>query len=367
MSAKKIAIIGGGINGLFSAWELAKSGFQVTLFERDEIMRQTSQASSKMLHGGLRYLENYEFRLVKEALRERAWWLNAAPDIVTPLKLYLPVYHANRRPVWMIRLGLWLYDVLAGKQNVANHVTYSGKTFAKLTPELKHVGIKAGFAFFDVQMDDYHLGLWVADQAQQAGVEILEQHEVTSLTEGASISGVYGDNNKAFDQTFDFVVNLTGPWADKLLSDNSLSFDHHLDLVRGSHIIIEGTFGHGFLLEVPNERRIFFVLPYQGKTLIGTTEVRQTLDEEIKPSFEEKTYLLDAYNHYFKEQKSIDDIVGSFAGVRPLIKSRRNPNKATREYALERHGKLLTVFGGKWTTSRKLGQKVTEEVNNAIH
>lgn len=352
--AKNIAIIGGGINGIMTAWECLKQGHSVTLFEKGELMQETSSASSKLLHGGLRYLENFEFRLVKEALKERQWWISQAPHFAQPLKLYIPIYQNNRRPAWMYKLGLWLYDLLAGEQNIGKHQSLSQEQIKEACPELKSEKLIKGFCYFDGQMDDYMLGMWALEQAKQQGIVLREHCEVSKIDTRGNLTLADG---KA--QTFDKIINIAGPWAEQLLNQSNIKPNYTLDLIRGSHIIIEQNLSHGYFLEIPNERRIFFVLPYQGKTLIGTTEERQTLNDSIKPSEQEIDYLINAYNHYFKTPISKQSIVQSFAGLRPLIKSADNPNKATREYAIQQNQNLITVFGGKWTTARQLAKNAT--------
>lgn len=354
---KNIAVIGGGINGIMSAWELLKQGHSVTLFEKGEVMQQTSSASSKLLHGGLRYLENFEFRLVKEALKERQWWISQAPHLAQPLKLYIPIYQNNRRPAWMYKLGLWLYDLLAGEQNIGKHQSFSQEQIKEACPELRSENLITGFSYFDGQMDDYHLGIWALEQAKQQGVVIREHREVTKIDTQGNLTLADGSI-----QTFDKIVNVAGPWAEQLLKQSNIKPEYTLDLVRGSHILIDQVIQNGYFLEVPNERRIFFVLPYQGKTLIGTTEERQTLNDDIKPSEQEIDYLINAYNHYFKAPINKQNIVQSFAGLRPLIKSAYNPNKATREYAIQQNQNLITIFGGKWTTARQLAIKISREI-----
>jgi len=349
----KIAVIGGGINGIMTAWELCKNHHDVTLFEKNTLMSQTSSGSSKLLHGGLRYLENFEFRLVKEALRERQWWINQAPDLAWPLKIFIPVYKQSRRPAWLYKIGLYLYDLFAGRQNIGKHQNHSKASMQELCPGLKINGLVKGFSYYDGQMDDYQLGIWAIDQAKQyKNFTTIEKTSVDLV--GANGEVVYGGNKEQFDK----VINVAGPWAYELLVSSGISTDYDLDLIRGSHIIIDRKLDHGYFLEVPGERRIFFVLPYGGRTLIGTTEVRQCLHDDIDPSEEEVMNLISSYNYYFKNGINVNSVVESFSGVRPLIRSANNPNKVTREYAIETNRDLITVYGGKWTTSRQLAKKV---------
>lgn len=351
-----IGIIGGGINGLCCAWQLAKQGNQVQLYERDTLMNATSRASSKLLHGGLRYLENREFRLVREALRERDAWIKRAPHLARPLRLVMPIYQQSRRPGWMIALGLFLYDHLAGKSQLPKAKRLSALELIRRDPFLKSEGLQGGYEFSDGQMDDQALGLWVAEQARQAGVNIAEHTEVTALTQDGHVTTANGAMH-----AHDRLINVAGPWAHRLLQTSGLDSPYELDLVRGSHLILAQPCKQAYLLEAPNDRRIFFVLPWQGNTLVGTTEVRQRLNEPIACSPEEQNYLLDAWVHYFPGLQP--NVIGTFAGLRPLLRSAQDPNKATREYAIHRTGKLVTVLGGKWTTAMALADKVS----HAIH
>jgi glycerol-3-phosphate dehydrogenase len=353
----KIAVIGGGINGIMTAWELCKYNHDVTLFEKNTLMSQTSSSSSKLLHGGLRYLENFEFRLVKEALNERQWWITQAPDLAQPLKIYIPVYKQSRRPPWVYKVGLFLYDLFAGKQNIGKHCALSKEQIRSSCPELKTDNLVKGFYYYDGQMNDYLLGLWAVNQAKQyKNLTILENTTIDRINIDGEV--VYKNHKEQFDK----VINIAGPWANQLLKDNNIDSKYELDLVRGSHIIIDRRANHGYFLEVPDERRIFFVLPYQGQTLIGTTEVRQLITDAIKPTQSEIDYLINAFNYYFIDGIKRQDVIKFFSGLRPLVKSSKNPNKATREYAIQTDNNLISVFGGKWTTSRKLALKVRKKI-----
>ncbi len=354
----KIAVIGGGINGLSSAWQLALAGHQVTLFERDELMQATSKSSSKLLHGGLRYLEQGEFRLVHEALQERRWWLKKAPHLTKRLPLLYPIYQKGQRPRWQIKIGLWLYDVLSGKKGIGRHRWLTAEQAKRCSPQLKMDGLTGAYLFFDGQMDDRKLGLWVAEQAVKAGVQIHQHCPVRQIT---ATGGVFAANSAEW-QIFDLVVNVAGPWSNQLLEQSELPLQQTLDLVRGSHLLLPAISRYGHMLEVPGERRIVFVLPYQGKTLLGTTEVRQSLAEPIACSDEEQAYLLKLYNHYFDSQLSSVDVESTFAGVRPLLGGSDSASKASREYALNWQQQLLTVSGGEWTTARAFARTVVEQI-----
>ena len=347
-------MVGGGINGLASAWALLQAGHDVTLFERDGLMQATSSASTKLLHGGLRYLEHGQLRLVYEALHERNWWLRQVPELAHPIQLVVPVYDGFSRPRWKLKAGLWLYDRLAGGGRLGRHRWHDPDQLQALAPDLDRAGLQGGYTFYDGQMDDYRLGLWVAEQVRALGGAVHEGEPVERLDTAGGVVTTAGAH------AFDRVANVAGPWAEALNQRSGVPCGYHLDLIRGSHILFDEPLGAGFLLESPRDGRAFFALPYQGQTLVGTTEVRQDLDQPIACSEAERDYLLEAYNHYFRDRKQAADIAATFAGVRPLIRAGSDPTRVSREYKLERRGALVTVYGGKWTTARRLGQKVAE-------
>ena len=353
----KIGVVGGGVNGLCCAWELSRQGHDVTLFERGELMQRTSRASSKLLHGGLRYLENFEFRLVREALRERDGWLMRVPSLAQPLRLVVPIYGNSRRGRWMVGAGLLLYRILAPRSPFGDFLWLSAEELQARDPNLNGDGLVGGWEFSDGQMDDYQLGLWVAEQVRSVGGEIHEHAPVERVSTEGEVVLEGGEVHR-----FERVVNVAGPWAEELARASGVDLPYQLDLVRGSHLVLNQPCPQAYLLEVVGERRVFFVLPWKDGTLLGTTEVRQSIDEPIECSEEEERYLLDAYAAYFETPAEPSDIAERFAGVRPLIKSARNPNRASREYELHRTDRLLTVMGGKWTTALALGKQVARRV-----
>ena len=350
----KVAVVGGGINGVMSAWALALEGCSVDLFERGELMGETSSASTKLLHGGLRYLEQGHFRLVREALRERRWWMTRAPHLAKPLQIQLPVYEHSGRPKWMISCGLALYEFLAGSSAIGPWRWHRRDEMLHAYSELRAEGLQGGFSFYDGQIDDRALGLWAAEQAAKAGVRLQIRTQVDSISPDGSVTigGVLHDYNK--------IVNAAGPWARQLLDASNIAARHDLDLVRGSHLLLEEERRGAFLLQSPRNGRFCFVLPYFGKTLVGTTEVRQAITDPIRCSAEERSDLLELHHHYFPSISAT--VTDEISGLRPLIRSHADPNKATREYAIEQSGKVVSIFGGKWTTSRALGLKVARAV-----
>ena len=339
-----------------AAWELAKAGHSVELIEKSSVMSATSSASTKLLHGGMRYLEHGKFSLVRESLRERAWWLEAAPDVTQVIPILFPIFQRSPRSRWTIKLGMVLYDRLAGKFGVGKHRWVSCAELTEVMPNLKSAGLKGAYLFYDGQMDDYALGLWATEQGKSEGGTVLEHTQVDCITADGSVE-IQGNQRQ-----YDRVVNVAGPWAVELLKQSGLPYEYDLDLVRGSHLLLDRNIKHGMMLTAQTDGRLFFVLPYKGKTLLGTTEVRQDLSEPVVCSESETDYLITVYNDSFDDSIDQSDVLSSFAGLRPLLKSHKNPNRATREYRIEQHEKVISVFGGKWTTARALAKKITAKL-----
>lgn len=256
----------------------------------------------------------------------------------------------------MVGLGLFLYDHFGGKSILPKATRLTAQELIYRDQNLNSNSLRGDFDFSDAQMDDYKVGMWVADQIKQSGVEIVEWTEVKILTKDGQVNATSGASHK-----HDRLINIAGPWAQRLIQQSGIQTPYQLDLVRGSHLVIQQPCQQAYLLEAPNDHRIFFVLPWQGHTLVGTTEARQSLDEPITCSGREKDYLLRAYSHYYPNNTAT--VIEALAGLRPLLRSAQDPNKATREYTIHRTDNLITVFGGKWTTALALADKVA----HAIH
>lgn len=368
-----ILIIGGGVNGAGIARDAAGRGMSVLLVEAQDLASATSSASTKLIHGGLRYLEYFEFRLVREALMEREVLLGMAPHIIWPLDFVLP-YFPSLRPAWMIRLGLYLYDHLGGLKTL-KHSTALNLATDRFGAPLQD-RYKKGFSYADCWVQDSRLVVLNAVDAEELGAHISTRTACTGLrmVDGhweAELRDV--DTNEVLTRTAGMVVNAAGPWVHSVLEGNSLTAPKtpQIRLVKGSHIIVKKVFegDQAYILQQP-DRRIVFAIPYEGNfTLIGTTDVDYTGDP-AKPEISdaEKQYLCDAVNRYFKTGVDMTQIVHTYSGVRPLMDDGRGKaSEVTRDYHLELElsfgAPLLSVFGGKITTYRRLAE---EAINRLV-
>lgn len=358
----RIAVIGGGINGSGAAWELVRRGYDVTLFEKGRCGQQTSSKTTKMIHGGLRYLERLHLGLVRESLRDRAWLLAHLPELVKPLEILLPLYDDSPRSRTTIRTGLLLYDLLAGRRNIHRHRSWSVDDLLREMP-LRREGLRGGFSYWDAQVDDARLVRTVVRSAARDGATIREGVEVHAVRKEGEEWVVQA---AGAEPRFDFLVNAAGPWMNEFLARNGIRARYVLSLVRGSHIVLRRPVSRsGLLLQSIADRRVFFVLPWKETTLVGTTEVvhRRPLDG-VTAAPEEIDYLVQRYNHYMSEPITGDDVADSFAGVRPLVGRASNPSAIGRDFRVVRRENLVNVFGGKLTTFMSLSRKVAMRVDN---
>jgi glycerol-3-phosphate dehydrogenase len=365
MKTASIAVVGGGINGLCIARQLSIEGYRVSLFEKNTLLSATSSSSSKLLHGGLRYLEQKEFSLVRESLKQRTWWLKNFPQYCHWLSFTVPLYQDSRINRWLLKAGLSLYDILAFELGTqTRHHRFCSRAELVRNQRLKSEQLRGGYCYFDVQMNEIDLGRAIAIQAQQHGAKIA-QHTDARLSN--NLGGLCVNQTEL---SFDIVINAAGPWSQQLLIDAEIPSDFQLRLVRGSHLIIDRPLDSAYLLQVPNDNRIVFVMPYHGQTLLGTTEVEQTIEQPIIIDETERRYLIDVYNHYFQHRLQRADIVGDFSGLRPLVSPQQSDITATqgisREYAIETNRQLISVFGGKWTTAPALAHKVSNAVKQQL-
>ncbi|GHB10760.1 glycerol-3-phosphate dehydrogenase [Salinicola rhizosphaerae] len=356
-----LVVVGGGINGTGIANDAAGRGLSVLLCEQSDLASATSSASSKLIHGGLRYLEHREFRLVREALREREVMLRKAPHIVWPLRFILP-HQPHLRPAWMIRTGLFLYDHLSHRDSLPNAKALKFDANGPLVPE-----IKRGFEYSDCWVDDARLVVLNALQAQEKGADIRIRTRCTDAhEENGEWVVTLEDQLSGESQTVraKALVNASGPWVESFVKGNAKRDSRYgIRMIQGSHLIVPrlNDDDRAYILQ-NKDGRIVFVLPYQKQySLIGTTDRRYQGDpSKVGIGDEEIDYLLDVLNSHFVKQLGRDDIISTYSGVRPLCDDEsENPSAMTRDYTLDldRHGApLLSIFGGKITTYRKLAE-----------
>jgi glycerol-3-phosphate dehydrogenase len=367
-----LLVIGGGINGTGIARDAAGRGLSVLLVEQDDLAQHTSSASTKLIHGGLRYLEFFEFGLVREALRERERFLTLAPHLVQPLNFVLPQSHSPR-PRWMLKLGLALYDRLGGRSSLprSRSLRVAGSRYG----EGLQSHVDEAFTFADCWVDDSRLVVLNAVDASESGARILTRTRFVSASRDASgwrctLLDAQGESTTVSAAV---LVNAAGPWVAEVLANRvSVQRTKAVRLVKGSHIIVPRLHAgeHAFMLQNP-DRRVVFVIPYQDRySLIGTTELpidRPGVSPPITPH--EVDYLCASANRYFVRQLNRSDVVWSFSGTRPLFEdAAKDATAVTRDYVLDLDAPhdlapIMSVFGGKLTTYRKLAEQALRKLS----
>jgi glycerol-3-phosphate dehydrogenase len=372
-----IFVIGGGINGCGIARDAVGRGYSVALAEMDDFASGTSSRATKLIHGGLRYLEHYEFRLVRESLMEREVLWAMAPHIIWPMRFVLPFHKGGIRPAWLIRLGLFLYDHIGGRKLLPATRTLDMRRDPAAKP-LKALFTKA-FEYSDGWVDDARLVVLNARDAAQKGARIMTRSRVVSARrEGGLWSVDVEDGATGAVNTFKarMLINAAGPWVDVVLS-NAVGKNkvHNVRLVQGSHIVVKKKFDdlRAYFFQNP-DNRIIFAIPYETDfTLIGTTDSDFTGDpKNIQITEGEVSYLCNAASEYFSEPVKPADVVWTYSGVRPLYDDGASKaQEATRDYVLKIDANngdapLLNVFGGKLTTYRRLSEHALEKIADAI-
>jgi glycerol-3-phosphate dehydrogenase len=368
-----VLIIGGGITGAGVALDAATRGWRVALIDQGDFASGTSSVSSKLIHGGLRYLERLQIQLVYEALHERRLLLANAPHLVQPLQFLLPFYGGARVPGWKWRLGLSLYDLLAGKANLKRSRPLSAGGVSANAPGLCTDHLTGGAAYFDAQMDDARLCLEVLKTAAVHGAVLANYVQATAFEKaGGVITGVHALDRigkRELRIRAQQTVNATGPWLDsvcQLAGDTSAPC---LEPTKGVHVVIPGRgLISALLLLHPRDGRVFFVIPWLGKTLIGTTDTLSCDGPDactVLP--EDVDYLMEGYRHFFPGDPE-PGLLGAFAGLRPLLKARAGePSARSREFRLFRSaGGLLSVAGGKYTTFRHMAEVITDRIGRRL-
>ena len=365
-SAFDLLVVGGGINGVGIARDAVGRGLSVLLCEQDDLAAHTSSASTKLIHGGLRYLEYYEFGLVRKALQEREVLMRAAPHLISPLRFVMP-HVSTLRPAWMMRLGLFLYDHLGKRELLPSSESIDLRTHPAGAPLQRRD--RSGFVYSDGLVDDARLVVANALDAAGRGATVLTRTRLESAERGArrwhaSLRSAGGAQRSVEARC---IVNATGPWVTEVLrAALQIEPKRQLRAAKGSHIAVPRLFEHEYAYTFQNhDKRIVFAIPYQSDyTLIGTTDVEYGDDPgQVSITDEEASYLCAAVNAYFVRQVTPSDVIWSYSGVRPLLEDEAHDLSAvTRDYELELdagEGKapLLSVFGGKMTTYRRLSEE----------
>ncbi len=370
-----IFVIGGGVNGTGIARDAVGRGFSVFLAEMHDLASGTSSAATKLVHGGLRYLEHYEFRLVHESLSEREVLWAAAPHIIKPLRFVLP-HHKGLRPALVLRAGLAMYDYMGGRRLLPPTKTLNLTTDPTGKP-LKP-GYRTGFEYSDCWVDDARFVVLNARDAADKGAVIRTQTKVTSVRRDGGIWHVVVTDAGGMTETIKarLVVNAAGPWVDEVIGGAmGKTGAHNVRLVKGSHIVVKKLFDHDRCYIFQNgDGRIIFAIPYEGDfTLIGTTDEDYHGDpKDVAISDKETDYLCAAASEYFKNPVTRDQIVWTYSGVRPLFDDGASAaQEATRDYVLRvdgtaSEGAAVNVFGGKLTTSRRLAESVLEKIEDVL-
>ncbi len=366
-----LLVIGGGINGAAIANIASRSGLSVALVEKQDFASGTSSRSTKLVHGGLRYLESFEFDLVAESLRERFIQWKNVPYLVKPLRFVIPVYRGDRRPLWMMKLGGWLYDLLSGKYIVEKHKSLSKEEVLDAIPSLKREGLVGGVAYSDCRMDDARLCLENILSAREHGAHVANYAQVvsflkvgTQVTAGAIVKDVLTGQEIMIKAHR--VVCAAGPWANEMMRLDTPNAQDKVRLTKGVHIVYrEKISDTALLLQAGKDNRVFFVIPFEDHSLIGTTDTDYTdLPDEVESDRDDVEYLLSQAAQFLPDLKlSREKIVTTFAGLRPLVFAPGAPSKISRKHVIEENKSgVIYVLGGKYTTYRAIAQECVEKV-----
>ncbi len=359
-----ILIIGGGINGAGIARDASGRNLKVCLVEKNTVGSATSSWSTKLIHGGLRYLENYEFRLVRESLKEREIIKKIAKDIIKPIPFIIP-HIPTQRPKWLIQIGLFLYDKLGGKTSLPKSKKIN---ISSAIPNILKNKYNTGFEYYDLQVDDKKLVQLNIDDAKRNGAIIFENKTVTDVLRNKDFWSIKLNDNTIIQSKI--LINASGPWINEVLKKTiKINSKKVIRLVKGSHIITKKLYEHNkaFTLQNP-DKRIVFVIPYKKNySLIGTTETEVETPDNPEIDKGEIEYLINTVNNFFIKQISSDDIIDTFSGIRPLIEDFKEASKVTRDYVFDlntshNNAPLLNIYGGKLTTYRKLSENVIESL-----
>ncbi len=374
-----LLVIGGGAVGAGIARDAAMRGLRVALVERGDLGAGTSSRSSRLVHGGLRYLEHGEFRLVFEALHERAILRRIAPHLVHPLAFIFPVHRGDRVPLWKLLAGMWLYDLLAGTRNVRAHQMLGKRALLRAEPMLRERGLVGGARYWDCQVDDARLTIATARSAVAHGASLATYAEVDGFEHrDGRVVGVRLvdrlDGTRATIQAA-VVVNATGPWSDALRRLEEPTAAPILRLTRGAHVLVpRARLGHTDAVTLTSavDGRVMFVLPWGAWSYVGTTDTdHDGTPDDVHATAEDVTYLLRTANAAFPHAHLVpEDVVATWAAVRPLVRNDAALSTAavSREHLIMRSaGGMLTIVGGKLTTYRRMAAELVDRVTEELH
>lgn len=363
-----LLVVGGGIHGAAVARDAALRGLHTLLLERGDLASGTSSRSSKLIHGGIRYLETGQFRLVREALRERALLLTLAPELVRPLPFLLPHYSGEGRPRLLVRAGLSLYAAFAGRDPLAAHGSIDSEDTLAREPGLKSEGLRGASLFWDARMEDAPLCVAVALDAAGEGARLETYAELTGLSrDGSGWRARYrdADGGPEGETSARCVVNAAGPWVEEVLTLVRPTARAAVRRTRGTHVVLPAlTREHALLLTARRDGRVFFVVPWGAYSLVGTTDQDDDVPpSRVSPRPEDIRYLLEETARVLPRPNAGWKLFRAFAGLRSLAPgSAIRPWTNTREYRILEEGTLLTLIGGKFTTHRRLAERVVDRV-----
>lgn len=360
-----VLIIGGGINGIGIARELAFRGISVVVVEKNDLCSGTSSQSSKLVHGGIRYLEHGNFSLVADACVERYRLINNAPHLVVAQPFYIPIYKTDRRRPWIIRMGLYLYELLSIGHRIGHNKMVSIAEAMNHEPRLQSNDLIGVAEYYDGKMDDARLGIETAIQAHAFGTQFLTYATVTAIDSRTRTVDVDREGH-CVRFTPKVIVNAAGPWADSILRMAGPNNSPLLRMTKGSHITTKPIVSnHALLISAASDNRVIFVIPHEGYTLIGTTDTPYSGDpSSAEADASDIRYLVDEVRRVCDVQLQPDDIYSSFAGIRPLVASTADtPAAISRDHRFIDHGNgMFTMTGGKYTTFRSMSEDAAKAI-----
>ena len=347
----KIGIVGGGITGLISAYFLSQEGYEVDLYEKKMLLSETSSKTTKLIHGGIRYLENLQFHEVKNGINDRKWWLENFPNETKLQEIIILSKRKFSSEILKFFIGIKVYEAFAGRQNIKTGRLYNQKDL--LSFGIKN-NISAGISFFDGLMQE-SVGQEIIKRCKRNGVNFYENSEIKSIRPEGYIE----------EKQYKKIIIATGPWISAFLKQNKIESNKTIDYIKGIHLVINRVIKKGFMFRDQKKHRYIFAIPYQGNLLLGTTEQRVSTPEDKQILDSEVNYLLESINVYIDRPVSKDEIIGSYAGVRPLIKSKAQDfHSSSRDFYIQKDQNLLSLFGGKWTTAPSIARNIVRIVNN---